>query len=156
MLCRACHDRVEGLPFTPNLIESERRRIKGAKDTAAESYVFLVHDDCIIFAGIRIHDELVPFNMVFPREQPLRNAQVALDMPSPPAPESLKKPVPKINPRDTSRGRGRPPMIIPARLAKILDEDISLSEKVKMTGLAKTTIHRYLKHTRTIKAGVQG
>ena len=65
-LCRPCHDKVEGIPFTPDLIETERRKNK-ERSSPDETYVFLVHDDCIIFAGVRINNKLIPFNIILPK-----------------------------------------------------------------------------------------
>ena len=175
-LCRSCHDRVEGLVFTPALIESERRRIKGQAATQGERYVFMVHESYMVFAGIRVHDNLIPFNIILPRDQPLNDVQITLDLPSEPSlkskkiPEKINErayrgrpPKPPINnkvkkPRGrprlniekpvTNRKRGRPRKVISYELAQLLDEDVSLSEKARKTGLSKSFIHKYIKEKR--------
>lgn len=144
LLCKSCHDRVEGIAFTPALIESERRKIKGHGATSGETYVFMVHNDYMAFAGIRVEEQFTPFNIILPREQPLTNAQVIMDFKGD-SPLATLKAVPKLK---QSPARGRPRKTIPFYLAKILDEDISIREKVKLTGLPQTTIHRYIKETR--------
>ena len=149
-LCKSCHDKVEGIPFTPELIESERRKIKGASATSGETYVFMVHDDFMAFAGIRVNDTLIPFNIILPKEQPLRNVQVTMDIEGD-APEKPQKGVPKIK---QSRSRGRPNKTINSYLAKILDEDISVRDKAKMTGLSRSYIQRYIKEQRAVYTAV--
>ena len=144
-LCKSCHDRVEGLEFTPDLIESERRRMKGARATSGETYEFMVHDDCVIFAGIAVDDKvIVPLNIRLPREQQFADAQVVMPLDGN-GDKKLKKAVPKLK---TMPPTGRPHRTISAYMAKILDEDISLAEKAKYLGLPKTTIHRYIKERR--------
>jgi len=144
-LCKSCHDRVEGMPFTPDLIELERRKLKGHSATSGETYVFMVHDDYIVFSGIRVNSRLVPFGIILPKEQALIDVQVTMDLNSG-VPEKPLSAVPKINPMPN---KGRPRKTITSYLAKILDEDISLGEKAKLTGLSKTTVHRYIKEKRT-------
>lgn len=143
-LCNPCHNRVEGLVFSPDLIESERRKIKGSKETSGETYVFLEHNDYMAFAGIRVNEHLIPFNIMLPKDQPLSDAQVIMDFKGD-STEATQKPVPK---KKTTSAKGRPRKTIPLYLAKILDEDISIREKVKQTGLSRMTIHRYIKEKR--------
>ena len=145
-LCKKCHDNVEGKEFTPQLIETERRRIKGAKDTADETYVFMCHSDRTIFLGIRVHDNLIPFNIVLPKTQALDNAQVILDFASeiPGRPQKAG-----THYRATpAKKPGKPRPVITQYLANILDQDISIREKAKLAGLSHTTIQRYVKERR--------
>jgi len=104
----------------------------------------MIHEDYIVFAGIRLNDVLVPFNILLPKEQALTNAQVMLDL-NGNAPEKPKKTVPKLNTMSATSGRGRPRKTIPLYLAKILDEDISVREKAKLTGLSRMVVQRYVK-----------
>ena len=137
-LCKACHNNVEGREFTPSLIESERRRLKGSA-ALGESYVFMVHGECIVFAGIRINDTLIPFGIRLPKEQPLANAQVAM-----PFHVSGKTP------------KGRPRKVISSHLAKILDEDISIREKARLTGLSRRIVQNYIKEQKAEYVADQG
>lgn len=143
-LCSSCHDRVEGIPFTPDLIESERRKIKGYGPTSGETYVFMDHGDYMVFAGIRVNGNVIPFNILLPHEQPLNDAQISMDIEGQ-APQEPEKAGTKVR----AGGRmGRPRKTIPLYLAQILDEDLSIREKAKLIGVSHTTIRRYIKERR--------
>ena len=139
-LCKSCHDDIEGLLFTPALLEQKRREKLGLTDTQKEVYVFLVHPDGELFIGIRKGKEIVlPFNILFPYD-----AQLQMPIKG----TSTKVAEPSTYPNMRQR-RGRPSKILPPE-ATLLLGDITLSSReiAQRLGVSYRTICRRIKERR--------
>ncbi len=73
MLCKSCHDEVEGQNFTPDLISNKRRQnVTGA---SKEEYWYINRDNCLLFLGVKLphRDQLIHFYISFPKDSGLDN-----------------------------------------------------------------------------------
>ena len=146
-LCKSCHDEIEGIPFTPELLAQKRRDKLGSTIIESEVYVFLAHPDGELFIGIRKGKEIIlPFHIFFPY-----NAQTQMPLES--ASSKAWKHTTyssQLSPsqREVSkhRKRGRPCALLPPE-ATLLLGDITLSSReiAQKLGVSYRTICRRIK-----------
>jgi len=169
-LCQKCHDEVEGIPFTPDLIEKIRREKLGAKATSHEKYWWLHKEEGVIFIGIEVpgrkdlihYDVLFPYGSQFALPLEDENPEITVGKPLKRAEtpvSTLEKPVAINNPMQSLSGiyatrnrnkRGRPQRIIPDEERRILETGgQTLEEKAKLLGVHKSTVLRRLKELQT-------
>ena len=91
-LCRSCHDQVEGVEFTPELVTRMRRESLG-KDVQGEEYWWLHRSDGLMFIGVKKprSSELIHFYIFIPFD-----SQMPLGI-APGAPDCLKEAVAALN-----------------------------------------------------------
>jgi len=66
-LCRSCHNEIEGLDFTPNLIAKKRLEKLGEKQVQDEEHHYIYRDGGLLFTGIwKEEQQILPTNIFIP------------------------------------------------------------------------------------------
>jgi len=137
-LCRRCHDEIEGLGFTPELV-TKMRRARLGKAASQEEYWWLYRYDGVMFIGIHKprHDELIHFDILIPYDSQmplLRDLEVQ---------NTSEEVVAKISPTITIRKRGRPKIVLSEeQVSLLLGSGESLRKKALKSNLRKDTVRR--------------
>ena len=153
-LCKKCHDEVEGMPFTPDLIERLRREKLGAKATSHELYWWLHKDEGVIFLGVEVPGrDLVHYNIFFPYDSQFTLPEQPLGTPL----VDTKRTKFEQNDGDKkySQRRGRPNHVItPEQRAVLESGGESVREKALKLGVTKRTVYRMLKELQAEYAAI--
>lgn len=162
-LCQPCHDEVEGIEFTPELMMRLRRGKLSAKTISHEEYWWLHKDNGQLFIGIMLpgRKELIYYNIFFPYDSQFALAPVKaagndanqlLDEHEPMGQQinhyvdMSEFFVPTVKKR-----RGRPYKVITAEERLVLETGgQSLAEKAKLLGVSEKTIQRRLKELQEV------